>query len=98
MLHRMQKMGPSGSGKTTLLDVLAGRKTKGRTDGTLLFSGQKPTPAFLQRWVRHGPHARACMHARLCIAIGRVGASCRLHAASCLAWQPTHTHARAAMP
>jgi ABC-type uncharacterized transport system YnjBCD ATPase subunit len=43
-------MGPSGSGKTTLLDVLAGRKTVGTTTGTLLFSGQKPSRAFLRRF------------------------------------------------
>ena len=34
-------MGPSGSGKTTLLDVLAGRKTSGKTEGEVLFAGQK---------------------------------------------------------
>jgi ABC-type multidrug transport system ATPase subunit len=43
-------MGPSGSGKTTLLDVLAGRKTAGKTTGTLLFSGAKPSRAFLRRF------------------------------------------------
>jgi len=43
-------MGPSGSGKTTLLDVLAGRKTAGKTTGTLLFSGAKPSRAFLRRY------------------------------------------------
>ncbi|KAG2493535.1 hypothetical protein HYH03_008349 [Edaphochlamys debaryana] len=43
-------MGPSGSGKTTLLDVLAGRKNAGVTEGTIAFSGQKPTPQFLRRY------------------------------------------------
>ncbi len=43
-------MGPSGSGKTTLLDVLAGRKTVGETTGELLFSGVKPSRAFLRRF------------------------------------------------
>jgi ATP-binding cassette, subfamily G (WHITE), member 2 len=43
-------MGPSGSGKTTLLDLLAGRKTTGKTQGTLLFAGQKPTQQFLRRY------------------------------------------------
>jgi ATP-binding cassette subfamily G (WHITE) protein 2 len=47
---RLTQMGPSGSGKTTLLDVLAGRKTVGTTTGTLLFSGQKPSRAFLRRF------------------------------------------------
>lgn len=43
-------MGPSGSGKTTLLDVLAGRKTTGRTEGLVTFGGVRPTPAFLRRY------------------------------------------------
>lgn len=43
-------MGPSGSGKTTLLDLLAGRKTVGKTEGSLTFGGAKPTPAFLRRY------------------------------------------------
>ena len=43
-------MGPSGSGKTTLLDVLAGRKTVGKADGTVLFSGIPPSTAFLRRF------------------------------------------------
>jgi len=46
----MALMGPSGSGKTTLLDVLAGRKTVGHADGTILFSGHKPSTAFLRRF------------------------------------------------
>lgn len=32
-------MGVSGAGKTTLMDVLAGRKTGGYTDGTIMISG-----------------------------------------------------------
>jgi ABC-type multidrug transport system ATPase subunit len=43
-------MGPSGSGKTTLLDVLAGRKTVGQAEGTILLSGIKPSTAFLRRF------------------------------------------------
>lgn len=43
-------MGPSGCGKTTLLDVLAGRKTTGKTTGTVLFDGQSATTAFLRRY------------------------------------------------
>ena len=43
-------MGPSGSGKTTLLDVLAGRKTAGRTTGSILFAGVPPTVTFLRRY------------------------------------------------
>lgn len=44
------KQGPSGSGKTTLLDLLAGRKTTGRTKGDILFAGNKPTRPFLRRY------------------------------------------------
>ncbi|CAL5224701.1 g7429 [Coccomyxa viridis] len=44
------KMGPSGSGKTTLLDVLAGRKTAGKTTGSILFAGAPPTVRFLRRY------------------------------------------------
>ncbi|EFN50715.1 hypothetical protein CHLNCDRAFT_142571 [Chlorella variabilis] len=43
-------MGPSGSGKTTLLDLLAGRKTVGKLDGSIAFAGNKPTPQFLRRF------------------------------------------------
>ena len=43
-------MGPSGSGKTTLLDVLAGRKTTGSIEGTILFGGVTPSRAFLRRY------------------------------------------------
>lgn len=44
------QMGPSGSGKTTLLDLLAGRKTVGKTAGSILFAGNKPTRPFLRRF------------------------------------------------
>ena len=44
------QMGPSGSGKTTLLDVLAGRKTSGRTEGSVLFAGVRPSSMFLRRF------------------------------------------------
>ncbi|GFR48683.1 hypothetical protein Agub_g10638 [Astrephomene gubernaculifera] len=43
-------MGPSGSGKTTLLDLLAGRKTVGKTEGHLSFGGVQPTKQFLRRY------------------------------------------------
>ena len=43
-------MGPSGSGKTTLLDVLAGRKTGGRVEGSVLFSSVKASSMFLRRY------------------------------------------------
>ncbi|KAG2427597.1 hypothetical protein HXX76_012251 [Chlamydomonas incerta] len=43
-------MGPSGSGKTTLLDLLAGRKTVGKTSGHLSFGGVTPTKQFLRRY------------------------------------------------
>ncbi len=41
---------PSGSGKTTLLDILAGRKTVGRIQGEIKFSGNVPTGMFLRRF------------------------------------------------
>ncbi|KAK9845354.1 hypothetical protein WJX81_004187 [Elliptochloris bilobata] len=43
-------MGPSGSGKSTLLDLIAGRKTIGELQGDILFSGIRPTQAFLRRY------------------------------------------------
>ncbi|KAJ9505479.1 hypothetical protein QJQ45_025438, partial [Haematococcus lacustris] len=43
-------MGPSGSGKTTLLDVLAGRKSAGITEGSIVFGGQKASLQFLRRY------------------------------------------------
>lgn len=43
-------MGPSGSGKTTLLDVLAGRKTAGKLQGSITFAGHKPSKMFLRRY------------------------------------------------
>ncbi|GAX73408.1 hypothetical protein CEUSTIGMA_g860.t1 [Chlamydomonas eustigma] len=43
-------MGPSGSGKTTLLDLLAGRKTTGRTEGQILFGGLPPSKQYLRRF------------------------------------------------
>ena len=36
--------------ETTLLDVLAGRKTAGRTTGSILFAGVPPTVTFLRRY------------------------------------------------
>ena len=57
-------MGPSGSGKTTLLDVLAGRKTAGKTIGSILFAGVPPTTMFLRRYTGYveqfGEHASSC--------------------------------------
>ncbi|CAL5220625.1 g2668 [Coccomyxa viridis] len=43
-------MGPSGSGKTTLLDVLAGRKTVGTINGTVVYAGHKASRSFLRRY------------------------------------------------
>lgn len=43
-------MGPSGSGKTTLLDLLAGRKTVGKTAGEIRYGGQKASKPFLRRF------------------------------------------------
>ena len=46
----LTQMGPSGSGKTTLLDVLAGRKTSGRAEGSVLFAGVRASSMFLRRY------------------------------------------------
>ncbi|GLC40038.1 hypothetical protein PLESTB_001517500 [Pleodorina starrii] len=43
-------MGPSGSGKTTLLDLLAERKTSGRSEGELRYSGIRPSREYLRRY------------------------------------------------
>ena len=64
------QMGPSGSGKTTLLDVLAGRKTAGKTSGSILFAGVRPTSMFLRRYTGYVeqfggsplPHALSLRH------------------------------------
>lgn len=48
--ERVALLGPSGSGKTTLLDILAGRKTVGSIEGSILFDQQKPTKPFLRRY------------------------------------------------
>jgi hypothetical protein len=53
-------MGPSGSGKTTLLDLLAGRKTVGKTEGHILFAGNKPTRPFLRRYTGYVEQFGAC--------------------------------------
>ncbi|KAG2451837.1 hypothetical protein HYH02_003613 [Chlamydomonas schloesseri] len=42
-------MGASGAGKTTLMDVLAGRKTGGRTEGEQLLNGHTKTMSTLSR-------------------------------------------------
>jgi ABC-type Fe3+/spermidine/putrescine transport system ATPase subunit len=56
-------MGPSGSGKTTLLDILAGRKTVGRTTGAALFAGNAATQPFLRRYTGYVEQTCAlCMH------------------------------------
>lgn len=39
-------MGPSGAGKTTLMDVLARRKTSGKTTGAMHLNGQPPTKLY----------------------------------------------------
>ena len=38
------------AGKSTFLDLLAGRKTVGEQKGDILFSGVRPTKAFLKRY------------------------------------------------
>lgn len=42
-------LGPSGSGKTTLLDIIAGRKTSGRVEGTVTYNGVKPSTTYLRQ-------------------------------------------------
>ncbi|KNC76343.1 hypothetical protein SARC_11150 [Sphaeroforma arctica JP610] len=42
-------MGPSGAGKSTLLEVLAGRKSTGVVEGSLLFNGKERTRE-MKRW------------------------------------------------
>lgn len=42
-------MGATGAGKTTLLDVVAGRKTQGTVDGSILLNGHQATPLALRR-------------------------------------------------
>ena len=41
---------PALAGKSTLLDLIAGRKTIGELHGDILFSGIRPTQAFLRRY------------------------------------------------
>lgn len=61
------QMGPSGCGKTTLFDVLACRKTAGRTSGTLLLGHQPLTTSVARQLVgyveqfgeQHLPHLGA---------------------------------------
>lgn len=55
------QMGPSGSSKTTLLDLLAGRKTVGRTEGSILVAGNKPTRPFLRRYTGYVEQFGECM-------------------------------------
>jgi len=42
-------MGASGAGKTTLMDVLAGRKTQGLIEGTILVNGEPKNDASFNR-------------------------------------------------
>lgn len=42
------------------LDVLAGRKSQGKVDGTILFGNQKPTHAFLKRYTGYGGCSGYC--------------------------------------
>ena len=60
-------MGPSGSGKTTLLDVLAGRKTAGKTSGSILFAGVRPTSMFLRRYTGYVEQFGACSCRMRCL-------------------------------
>ena len=47
------------AGKSTLLDLIAGRKTIGELHGDILFSGIRPTQAFLRRYTGAPPAAPA---------------------------------------
>jgi len=49
-------LGPSGSGKTTLLDILAWRKTVGKTEGTVLFEGCERRSGSFQCESSYVPH------------------------------------------
>lgn len=51
-------MGPSGSGKTTFLDLLAGRKTQGQLEGSILFGASKPSRELLRRYVGYVEQVR----------------------------------------
>ena len=42
-------MGASGAGKTTLMDVIAGRKTAGKIEGSITVNGQPQDPATYKR-------------------------------------------------
>ena len=42
-------MGASGAGKTTLMDVIAGRKTAGKIEGSIIVNGQPQDPAVYRR-------------------------------------------------
>ncbi|WIA12825.1 hypothetical protein OEZ85_006453 [Tetradesmus obliquus] len=55
-------MGPSGSGKTTLLDLLAGRKTVGSMEGSILFAGHKPTRQFLRKFTGYVEQFDTLLH------------------------------------
>ncbi len=44
------QLGVRCAGKSTFLDLLAGRKTVGEQKGEILFSGVRPTKAFLKRY------------------------------------------------
>lgn len=41
----------SSAGKTTLLDVIAGRKTVGKIEGSVLVNGAKLEPSAFQRLI-----------------------------------------------
>ena len=46
---------PALAGKSTLLDLIAGRKTIGEMRGDILFSGIRPSQAFLRRYTGAPP-------------------------------------------
>ena len=50
-----QRRLPALAGKSTLLDLIAGRKTIGELHGDILFSGIRPTQAFLRRYTGAPP-------------------------------------------
>ena len=53
-------MGASGAGKTTLMDVIAGRKTAGKIEGSITVNGQpqdKPTYRRISAYVEQSVHS-----------------------------------------
>jgi hypothetical protein len=63
--------------QTTLLDLLAGRKTVGKTEGDILFAGNKPTRPFLRRYTGYVEQFGACL--TRCVLAGGPAATHHTH-------------------